>query len=79
MRVDAENPKSNNPPRHVLSVFATYVALDEKGKPTKVPGLILETSEQKRRFSETIERRNERKAKKRNDCLITTLTHIESM
>ncbi len=34
------------------TAFVTMVALDEKGRPTEVPALMLETQEDKRRFKE---------------------------
>jgi len=45
---------------HVASAYLTYVALDENDKPTEIPELILETEEQKRRYREGKERREER-------------------
>lgn len=46
------------------TAFVTMVALDESGKPTAVPPLILKTSEEKRRFAEGMARM-ERRAKER--------------
>ena len=40
--------------------YATMVALDAMGKPTKVPGLTLETKEDKRRAKEALMRRKAR-------------------
>ena len=49
VRVTAENPISGER-THTNSAFLVYVALDEAGHPTKVPRLILETDEEKRRW-----------------------------
>lgn len=40
--------------------FLTYVAVDQSGRPTTIPGLILETEEEKQRFKEGGERSKER-------------------
>ncbi|EQD58067.1 acyl-CoA hydrolase related protein, partial [mine drainage metagenome] len=43
--------------------YLTYVAIDQNGKSTTVPGLKLENDDDKRRFAEGLERskaRNER-------------------
>jgi acyl-CoA hydrolase len=42
---------------HTGSSFLTFVALDENGKPTRVPKLILETPDERRRFKEGEERK----------------------
>jgi uncharacterized protein (TIGR00369 family) len=55
-RVEAENPLTGEI-RHTASAFLTYVALDENGRPTEVPPLILETEEEKRRNKEAQARR----------------------
>jgi len=49
---------------HIASAYLTYVALDENDNPVKVPGLILETEEQKRRWKEAKQRREERLKRK---------------
>ena len=41
---------------HTNTSFFTMVAKDDEGRPTKVPGLILETREDARRFIEAIHR-----------------------
>ncbi len=48
------------PPRRVLSAFFTFVALDDLNRPTQIPPIIPETSEEKRRFEEADVRRQER-------------------
>ena len=45
---------------HAASAYLTLVALDRRRKPTEVPGLIGETSEDKRRFEEARKRRESR-------------------
>jgi len=45
---------------HTNSFYVTMVALDKKGKPTKVPKLIPITREEKRRFKEAEKRRKHR-------------------
>jgi len=56
VRVDAENPKTQES-FHTASAYLTFVALGSDGKPTTVPGLILETEDQKRRFENARKRR----------------------
>jgi uncharacterized protein (TIGR00369 family) len=51
VRVEAENPITGEI-THTNSAFAIYVALDDNGKPTSVPPLILETAEDRRRWEE---------------------------
>lgn len=57
VRVEAEN-FITGVVRHTASAYLTFVALDPEGRPTKVPGLSLETDEQKRRNSEAAVRRS---------------------
>lgn len=45
---------------YIASAYLTYVALDENDRPVKVPGLTLETEEEKRRWEEAKQRRKER-------------------
>lgn len=59
VRVDAENPRTGET-FHTVSAYLTFVALGKDGKPTKVPPLTLETSEDKRRNKEALERREHR-------------------
>ena len=47
---------------HAGSCYLTYVALDEKGKPTPIPRLIVTTPTQRRRFKEAAARRRIREA-----------------
>ncbi len=45
---------------HTCSAYLTFVALDEKGKPTTIPLVIPETDDEKRRYREAGERREYR-------------------
>jgi len=56
VRVEAEDPVTGSV-RHTGTCFLTYVALDKKGKPSPVPGMRLETDDEKRRWSEAEIRR----------------------
>jgi len=64
IRVEAENPVTGER-THTNSAYAVYVALDEKGRPTPVPPLILETEEERRRWAEAEERQQHRLAQRR--------------
>jgi acyl-CoA hydrolase len=46
--------------RHTGTCYLTCVALDKNGKPTAVPPLILETAEEKRRWTDGQARRETR-------------------
>jgi acyl-CoA hydrolase len=46
--------------KHTTKAFLTFVALDDSGKPCPVPPLILQTSEERRRYREAGERRKAR-------------------
>lgn len=63
VRVESENPMTGEVV-HAASAYATMVALDKEGKPKRVPRLILETEDEKRRFSEGEVRRKKRLEKK---------------
>ena len=57
IRVEAENFETGES-RHTNSSYFTMVAMTEERKSRKVPGLILETKAQARRFLEAMNRRN---------------------
>lgn len=59
IQVGAIGAGSSNP-RKVLSAFFTFVALDDSNKPSEVPEISPETSEQKRRYQEADTRRKHR-------------------
>lgn len=63
VRVVSENPFTADRTKNCRA-FLTYVAMDDEGKPKKVPGLILETDEEKLRFEAAKERREERLRRK---------------
>ena len=56
VKVSAENFYGHDK-RHTVTAYMTLVALDENSKPTSVPPLLLETEEEKKRFSEAEKRR----------------------
>ena len=66
VRVEAENLYTGNV-RHTASAYLSYVALDEKGVPTQVSPLILETEEENRRNCEAQIRRQDRLAQKEGE------------
>jgi acyl-CoA hydrolase len=55
--------------RHTCSAYLTFVALDQSGRPTVVPGVIAETEDEKRRFREAGERREYRLARRQREEL----------
>lgn len=60
IRVVSENVKQHTI-KHTNTSYFTMVAVDEEGKPLKVPGLILETNEQIRRFIDAKRRKELKK------------------
>ncbi len=63
VRVEAEDLRSGQV-RHTASAYLTFVALDDQGRPTPVPPLILESEEERRRNREARQRRKLRLAEK---------------
>lgn len=63
VRVEAENLFSGVI-RHTNSAYLTFVALDTHNRPVRVPGLILETDEDRRRNAEALARRAQRLAER---------------
>jgi len=59
VRVDAENLLSGET-RHTNTCYATFVALDERGKPVVIPAVIPETFDEKRRYAAAEDRHRER-------------------
>lgn len=59
IRVDSENPLTGEA-HHAVTAYATFVALDEHGRPTPVPPLTPKTAEDKRRYGEAKKRREAR-------------------
>jgi acyl-CoA hydrolase len=70
VRVEAENLLTGEV-RHTASAYLTFVALDEKGRPTEVPPLILETEEEKRRNCEALVRKESRLAERTREQTCT--------
>jgi acyl-CoA hydrolase len=63
VRVEAENPRVGGA-RHTNTAYLTMVALDSEGRPTPVPPLIAETTEEQRRVREAEIRRANRLAER---------------
>lgn len=61
VRVMAENPRTGES-FHTSTAYLTFVALDSNGRPTKVPDLILESDDDKRRYQQGKSRREHRLA-----------------
>lgn len=61
VRIEARNLVTGKT-THTGSSYLTMVALDEKGRPTEVPDIILETDVEKRRYSAAKERKAKRLA-----------------
>tara|TARA_Y100000310_G_C20656488_1_gene802232 strand:+ start:824 stop:1318 length:495 start_codon:yes stop_codon:yes gene_type:complete len=59
VRVEAEDLKTGKK-RHTNACYLTFVSVGKEGKPSKVPDLICDTTEQKRRCKEAGERRVEK-------------------
>lgn len=66
VRVEAENLITGEV-RYTNSAYLTFVALDPNGKPTPVPGMLLETEEDHRRWREAEARRTARKSLKASE------------
>lgn len=63
VRVEAENPKTGERTK-TAAAFLTFVALDDDGRPTRVPRLLPESEEDQRRFQEGKNRHQERLKRK---------------
>jgi uncharacterized protein (TIGR00369 family) len=62
IRVEAENVLTGEV-THTNSAYAVYVALDDAGRPTPVPPLIVETKSERRRWEEGAHRQEHRLAR----------------
>jgi acyl-CoA hydrolase len=49
VRIDAESPFTGEV-RHTATAYLTFVAIDENNRPTKIPKIIPETEDEKRRY-----------------------------
>jgi acyl-CoA hydrolase len=65
VKVIAENLMTGNR-KIAATAFLTFVALDEDGKPTKVPGIVPETEEEKKLFETGKDRAEKRKEHRKN-------------
>jgi acyl-CoA hydrolase len=63
VRVEAERPAAGTV-RHTNTAYFTMVALDEVGRPTAAPPLVVETDEERRREREAQTRRHNRLAER---------------
>lgn len=63
VRIEAEDIRTGET-RHAGSCYLTYVALDERGRPTPVPPIIPVTAEEKRRYKEALTRRKIREVER---------------
>lgn len=59
VRVDSENPLTGEM-THTSTAYATFVALDDHGRPAPVPKIAPESADEKRRFEEAKKRREAR-------------------
>jgi acyl-CoA hydrolase len=64
VKVTAENPITGEL-THTNSAYLVYVALDENGRPARVPELVLETDEELRRFEDAKERQAHRLSRRK--------------
>jgi uncharacterized protein (TIGR00369 family) len=64
VRVIAENPLTGEQ-THTNTAYLVYIALDETGRPTEVPRLILETDEERQRWAEAEARQQRRLERQR--------------
>ena len=66
VRAETENLRTGEV-RHTVSAYLTVVALDENGRPKRVPRLILESEEEKRRNREALRRKEVRLAERKRE------------
>jgi len=66
VRAETENLRTGEV-RHTVSAYLTVVALDENGRPKRVPRLILESEKEKRRNREALRRREMRLAERKRE------------
>ncbi|HEX7241485.1 MAG TPA: acyl-CoA thioesterase [Longimicrobiaceae bacterium] len=64
IKVLAQNPITGEE-RHTNTCYATFVALDENGRPTRVPPVLPETDDERRRYDKAELRRAERLSHRR--------------
>jgi acyl-CoA hydrolase len=61
VRIEAQDPTTRKG-AHTGSCYLTYVALNEKGRPTPISPLIVSTPSERRRFKQALARRKLREA-----------------
>jgi acyl-CoA hydrolase len=66
VKIIAENVVTSDR-RHTNSCYVTYVALDDNGRPTRVPPIVPETPDEKRRYDRAAKRRASRVMDRRYD------------
>lgn len=59
VKVFAENPETGKR-RHVVSAYLTFVALNKQNRPARVPAIVPQTDEERRRYQKADERRTVR-------------------
>ena len=59
VKVTSENPLTGET-HHTASAYLTFVALDSHGKPALMPGVLLETEDEKKRHAAAVLRRTTR-------------------
>jgi acyl-CoA hydrolase len=64
VKVFAQNPITGQE-RHTNTCYATFVALDEQGRPAPVPPVLAETADEQRRLEAGRVRREERLARRK--------------
>jgi acyl-CoA hydrolase len=62
VRVDGE---TRGRTYHATSAYTTFVAIDDEGRPTKVPPLVLKTEEDRRRWAEGAARAKGRQGRRK--------------
>ena len=67
VHVEAENLYTGQK-THTNSAYLVYVALDQEGHPVEVPGLILETEEERRRWLQGAQRRADRLSRAKREA-----------
>lgn len=76
IRITSENVKTQIT-KHTNTSYFTMVSMDEHHKPAQVPGLILETKDEVRRFAEAIKRKNLKAEHRENIKSIKTPQDLE--
>ena len=71
IRVESENVK-NNIAKHTNTSYFTMVAKDDRHQSMQVPGLVLETEEEIRRFMEAVKRKELKQVMKNETMQIKT-------